>query len=609
MMNISVFPFVAPYEEPRWLLFVMLGITLLLIGAYQLWTHHIHHLRLRVIDYLIVLFLLGMAVGIAYTPNPVEGVLRWSFWLSAFAVLYVTAWSAMHNPHQLVIVRWLVTLSSFTFSLYYWWQYLPGHRVSSYSALAQGAEQTVFFSPIGHVNFTGDVLVVLIPMLVWLIWQYRHERALLLMNVVSLVSMVAILLIGSGRGAMGGLIIGVVFSLCVTARHIYRYCKLWHGWKTACLLFVLLIFPSIVLLFIPSDKQGSVLDQEASVPSIGHAVFNPARMWISVENAFSAKQSPLRTDIEQPPLAVLWWQLQPFIAPERAAIYASATAMVADAPWLGHGTGSFSFIFPAYSNHFPQFRDSLSTMQNMASNPHNIFFQIASQNGVFMAVLLLAMLLYLWWRVTYALWVKPDIQLVTACIAITGALFDSMFNHVFFNPTSLYVFCIFTGLWWVWSCPEGDVIKVQSEYLKKMPVVVQRSLALGVVVLCIVVSVWTARWGASEWYLGHTLLSPNTQQAMNRYYHRAYVMNPYNFRAVAGLAEENFLNKKYPRTMELLEWLVRINPYDAVVLNNLASLHIVTGNKERATMLLKRALWVQPDFVRAKKNIALISTL
>ncbi|MDX8377701.1 MAG: tetratricopeptide repeat protein, partial [Mariprofundales bacterium] len=75
-----------------------------------------------------------------------------------------------------------------------------------------------------------------------------------------------------------------------------------------------------------------------------------------------------------------------------------------------------------------------------------------------------------------------------------------------------------------------------------------------------------------------------------------------------GLAEQEYMQKEYTSSLQLLEWLVHIYPYDAAILNNLASLHIVAGNKDSAIKLLKRALLVQPDFNLAQRNLARLQT-
>ncbi|MDX8378104.1 MAG: O-antigen ligase family protein, partial [Mariprofundales bacterium] len=562
MLNIRIFPFVAPYEEPRWLLFVSALFILLSVSAYQLWRGlwQWHWRNKHLTTYILVVFLLGLLIGILYTPNKVEGLLRFTFWLSACAIFFASIWNARHNKKHPLVLIWATSLSCFTFALHYWWQYITeyGSNKNEYSSIADGGDIMVFFSPIGHVNFTGDVLIILLPMLTWLLWTYR-KPALLLMNSISIISMLLILLIGSSRGALGGLFVGIMLTVLISIRHWQPYIKILLHWKTLIAVTGLLIILFITFQFLPIKFR------------------NPARVLDSVNQVFTTPATPLRTDILQPPLANFWWQIQPLIAKERTAIYASSTAMIVDAPLLGHGTGSFSFIFPAYSNHFPQFRDSLSTMRNMASNPHNILFQIASQNGIPMALLFIGLLLYLWWRIVWQLWQHADARLVAASIAMTAALFDSLFNHVFFNPASLFVFVLFAGIWWVWTDKECN--KDTADVITKSTSP-RRLLAISVFVIGLLLLIWPMRWSLSQWEIGHTLLNNNTPQTISRYYRMAYMLNPYNFRAVAGLAEQEYMQKEYTSSLQLLEWLVHIYPYDAAILNNLASLHIVAGNKD-----------------------------
>jgi len=580
MLNIRLFPFIAPYEEPRWLLFALMLTVLLFWFASTLWRGRWKWLKPHPVIYALALFLCGMAIGIIYTPNKLEGLLRFTFWFAAIALCCMSAWSTRHHPKHKLIFVWATTLACCAFSLHFWWQYTMEYGKLAYDSVAPGGEIMVFFSPIGHVNFTADVLLVLLPVVAYLLWSFR-QKALLLMNGISLITMIMVLLTGSSRGALGGLFLGGIFTLSLTIRHIHGY-KIRHQWRFLLGSVIAMLIVAIAYQYLPTQFR------------------QPGRVVDSFTHLFTTPDTPLHYDVTQPPLAAIWWHIQPLIGWQRAAIYASSTAMIADAPWLGHGTGSFPFIFPAYSNHFPQFRDSLSTMSNMADNPHNVFFQLATQNGIPLALLFLLLLLTLWWRIIRAVWQRLDAAMIAASVAVTAALFDSMFNHVFFNPTSLFVFSLYAGIWWVWSQREDAT---ESEpCATHQPQKKHRIAAVVVMIFAAWLTMWSLRWGASEWYVGHTLLNTSVQQKLHDV-RQAFSINPYNFRAVAALARYAYQQKEYARSMQLLEYLITLTPYDAGNLNNLASLHMAAGNKERAVMLLERALRVQPNFALAKQNL------
>ncbi|RMG57557.1 MAG: O-antigen ligase domain-containing protein, partial [Gammaproteobacteria bacterium] len=351
ILNVRIFPFVAPNEEPKWAVLVICGLLMGLSWAWALWKAGSLHIRPGAAGLLLAAFLLLLAAGIPVGPNPIEGLIRFTFWLIAAAVLVLAAWAMRTRQGWLDWLGWATSVASIVFSLGYWYGYVmkfgkPGYNVS------------VLFSPIGHVNFTGDVLVVLLPALIWMLAKQRSP-ILRVLNWFSVVTMTTVLLVAAGRGAIGGLMVGALVFLGVAVRHWLGFWR--EGRRPAVAPSVWVISALLVAVIV-----------NAMLP---YHYRELVRVSGTLEAAVEEKSArELDWSAPQPPFASFWAATYPVLT-ARTPMYASATAMALDAPWLGQGTGNFPFVYPAWSNRFPDFRDPLSTERTFTTNPHNIILQ------------------------------------------------------------------------------------------------------------------------------------------------------------------------------------------------------------------------------------------
>jgi tetratricopeptide (TPR) repeat protein len=572
MINLRIFPFVAPNEEPKWAVLVFSG---LWIGAAASWVcwQRFQPLRLHFslpgIFLLIFFLLLGAAVFIG--PNMVEGVIRFCFWLICAVVWLVSSWALRHRKGWLDALSWAVSLGVSVFSLRYWWSYAfdygkPGYNVS------------VLFSPIGHVNFTGDVLIVLLPALIWML-AVRSEPVLKVLNWFSVATVATVLLVASSRGALGGLAVG----LLVLVPFLLKHGKMWRGslrkkelWLPPLLWVGTALFASLIIYH-----------------SLPYHYRELARVSGAVQASFESKA--LTEGVEQPPLAFFWQSLSPWLG-DRTPIFASATAMSFDAPLLGQGTGSFALVYPGYSNRFPDFRDSLSSERTFTTNPHNILLQLATQNGIPATLIFLGLLGFFWYLLVRTLWKAWDGWCAAGVVAISAAIFDAMFNHVFFNPASMFVFALLGGSWWgyVWK-PHG-VVRV-------VPVLWNRGIAITLLLVTICLSVWPVRWLISEWNVGQAMAHMRQPATAAAYYDRAYRWDAYNFRAVLGRAQTAYQQRRYADCIEQLIHFERIYPYNPPALNLLGAAYMMSGRLSEAELMFKKSIAILPDFKMANQNL------
>ena len=578
IINVRLFPMIAPNEEPKWALLILCAVWMGSAGAWLLWQRG-HELTLRwsIAGLALFIFYGLLAIGIWLGPNTTEGLIRFAFWLSSLAVFLTACWSWRHAPQSRATWVWLVSLGSFVFSIRYWQSYFLDYGTPNYNL-------NVLFSPIGHVNFTGDALIVLLPVLIYLLITQQHAL-LRLFNWFSVTTIATVLLVASSRGALGGVAVGSLLIAILMFRH-YRYMQTLE-WKKKTMWLPALLLSSALF--------SSVITYEL----LPYHYRDLARISASVGSALNDKAGkPLTPNVPQPPLADMWHALIPVLGYDRVTMYGAATAMVMDAPILGAGTGNFFTVYPAFSNKFPDFRDALSSARTFTTNPHNIIFQIATQQGIPAALIFIGLLLFFWWRLITAVWKKWNSWLAFGCMAITAALFDAMFNHVFFNPASMFVFALFAGSWWgalKASSGFGQTFSVPKSWFRPM--------AIGLLSAVILLSIWPTRWLISEWYAGSAMSHMRQPSIADIEYQKAYAWDKDNFRAVFGVAQSAYRGKRYPEAVAYLQHFESIYPYNPPALNLLGAAYLMNKQYREAGKAFQRAVNILPDFTMAQQNL------
>lgn len=579
MINLRVFPFVAPNEEPKWGVLIFCGLWMGLTAAWILWRRSEPIIfRPSLPAVLLFLFFLLLGVGVFVGPNMIEGMIRFSFWLMCGAVWLLSVWAMRHQNSWVNALCWSLSVGTALFSLRYWWGYVLDYGKTGYNV-------SVLFSPIGHVNFTGDVLVVLLPAVVWML-AVRHEPVLKVLNWFSVMTIGAVLLVASSRGALGGLAIGAL----VLVPFLLKFGKEW-----------LLLFRSKEIRLAPFVWVGTALVASFIVyQSLPYHYRDLARVSGTLQATFETKS--LTENAEQPPLVTMWRALNPVLG-ARTPMYASATAMAFDAPLLGQGTGNFAWVYPGYSNRFPDFRDPLSSARTFTTNPHNIVLQLSTQNGLPATLIFIGLLLFFWYLLARSLWKSWDTWCAAGVVAISAAIFDSMFNHVFFNPASMFVFALLGGCWW------GYVREGVSNSSLSISAGWRRSMGIALVVTTLFLSVWPVRWLVSEWNVGQAMAHMRQPSISSDYYDRAYAWDRYNFRAVFGKAQSAYQQKRFGDAIRYLNHFEDIFPYNPPALNMLGASYMMMGKLSEAESAFRRCLVILPDFEMAQQNLARVQAM
>lgn len=568
-----IFPFVAPNEEPKWAVIVLCGLCVGSIASWVCWRRtEAFQIHFSTTDTLFLIFFILLGIGVFIGPNIVEGVIRLNFWLVCAAVWLIAVWAMRHQKSWPDLLGWSISLGTSVFSLLFWWSYMldygkPGYNVS------------VLFSPIGHVNFTGDALIILLPFLIWQL-ATRIEPLLRVLNWFSVATVTTVLLVASSRGAVIGLAIG----LMVLSPFLLKYGK---RWLSLCRTKNIPLFPFIWV-------ATALLAFMILYQLLPYHYRELARVSGTLQASFEVKA--LDKSSQQPPFATQWASLSPLLG-ARTPMYASATAMALDAPLLGQGTGNFAWVYPGYSNRFPDFRDSLSSERTFTTNPHNIVLQIATQNGIPATLIFLGLLGFFWYLLVRSLWNSWSGWHAAGLVAITAAVFDAMFNHIFFNPASMFVFALLGGSWW--GSVQHDSRTVRT--LLSMPW--NKTAAIILLLVTFVLTIWPVRWIISEWHVGQAMVQARQPATASAHYDKAYAWNVYNFRAVFGKSQMAYHQKLYAESIKLLTHYEQIFPYNPPALNMLGAAYTMSGELPEAEAAFKRAIQTLPDFKLAKQNL------
>jgi len=570
MVNLRIFPFIAPNEEPKW---AVLTVCVLWMGLAAAWLWFKQKKPLNVSKptlpaLLLITYLTILAIGIFIGPNKTEGMLRFSFWFFCITIFVVAAWAIRHEPTWKNMLIWSLSIGSFVFSLGYWESYFLDYGKPNYNI-------HVLFSPIGHVNFTGDVLIILLPILMWILGT-KTNPTLRILSWFSVTTLATVLLVASSRGALGGVVIAAIVSLIIFSKH-YQSWAMFSGKHITSILIGSALLASVIIY---STLPYHYRDLARISATAGQATTDIGKVELSA-------------NVLQPPLVDMWVALSPFLG-ARTPIFASTTAMTLNAPWLGQGTGNYAWVYPNFSNRYPDFRDPLSSTRTFTTNPHNVVLQIASQNGIPAMFIFMGLLLLFWWKMFHSLWQKWDGYLLSGLAALSAAIFDAMFNHVFFNPASMFVFALLGGSWW------GYMSHVKDSKHKQIQPKVAATLAVAFV---LTLSFWPIRWTVSEWYAGQAMAHAKKPAFEAKFYQKAYNWNPENFRAVFGMGQVAYKQKKYAESVRYFQEFEQFYPYNPPALNMLGAAYMMMGDYANAEKTFRNALIVFPGFEMAEQNM------
>ena len=582
LLNIRWDAMMTPNEEPKWGLLLLLGLILSLAGSCLAYcnkpvppgpTRSAIPLGLSVPGLGFLLFFLGLAFGLIYTVNPGEGINRLTFWYASSVTLMAVAWGVRNHSGYLRFLQIALIIAALILCSYFWVGFFVDFRNPEFNKF-------IHFSRIGHFNFTADVLVMLIPLLTWTVLS-PLKLILRLAAGFSLASMLFMLMISGSLRGMGGLLVGGLVAGGLAATRLFdrtRFFSARPGRKPLLLVMLTLLLLGAGVKWVYQEMPKEYRDQ----------IFMRGVWWNAPQEQDFNKAKSL------PPLAPLWITITPYLG-SRTPMWASTAGMIAEHPWLGFGTGSYLNEYPAFNKRYDLFGDYETSGIKIKTNPHNVLLQIASENGLPMALLFAGLYVWLAIQVMRQAWHHPDAFWLCGVWAIWAAGLDAQVNHVFFNPASLFIAAIALGVMYG-KLPASKIIipvpRHQGGFRLFLPALVSL-IAIGL-------TIHTMRWVVSEYYVSQAIrLESKNPAASVRHiratWETALAWSGTNQNAIFGLA--TFLNDMGESALaetKLREFLI-LSPHHVVGLQFLAIIQAKSGRLSEAAEILQHAVQLEPD--------------
>jgi hypothetical protein len=585
-----------PTVHPKWAVFILMGLILAVAADTDC------HLRCRdhipeqptpncrqgisLVGLASLLFLLGLAAGAVYALNIGEGLNRLTQWYAAAATLWCVILVTRTEPRFATYLQIGLCVSSLVLCLHFWYAFFFRFGQPDY-------DKFVRFSLIGHFNYTADVLVSLIPLLAWTTLA-PNNPALRWIAGFSLLSTSAMMIMSGSLGGMGGLAIGGIaaITLYLAHRHSARPADVTgsgiplkssrHLWLAVGLMIAVILGAKPIMDHLPKEYRTQM--------------FTRAIWWGAPKSVDLSKPEQL------PPLARAWVALMPALG-ARTAIWASTSGMLAARPWLGFGTGSYIYEYPAFQKKYPLFRDPETLGENIKTNPHNALLHIAAENGLPMAMLFAGLFGWLMWRVSIQAWQKPDALWLSGVWALWAVALDALFNQVFYSPASLFMAAVICGFL-VGHLPKQGALwpgRACRFWQWRLTPWLVAALALA---LCTV----PARWLASAYYIAQAtkpVANPSllTTARQTKDLKAARDIAPWNVETAYALAMFNYRAGKMQQAEQYLQDYMKLSPHRSVVLNMLASIQVRQGRLDEAEANLEKALSLEPDAKGVKQNL------
>ena len=592
MLSIRLESLVAPNEEPKWFLFALLGIILAITGSWSFFglpkkpqsDRSTHGFSLSLPAVFFLLFFVGLALGTLYALNPEESLNRLAFWSCYGILFYFTAWHTRHTPkftHQLQIS---LTIGSLLLTSWFWYAYFFQFNLQTFNKFVQ-------FSRIGHFNFTADVLMTLLPLLAWILIT-ADRLSLRIFAAFSFISGCFMLLASGSLGGMGGFLGGGLFVGCLTLISFFSgrpTGKESLPPKKSVILFTLI---AVCLLAAVAKPVFEHLPKD-----FREQIFTRAEWWGAPQAEAIGKATSL------PPLTPLWLSIMPYLG-ARTPMWASTAGMIAEHPWRGFGTGSYLVEYSNFNKRYDLFVDPEIQGHRIKTNPHNVFLQIAADNGIPMAVLFGGLYLWLTLKVLKEALKAPSPLWLCGLWGLIAAFLDAEVNHVFFNPASLFMAAIAFGLLYGQLPLSGEktIGSISTRWQHPITASVLTCFAL-------LILIHPLRWVVSEYYFSkadamESSNPPASGRQIKLTLEKSLAWSPNNIRALYGLALMEANMGQIEQSMGTLHRFLSLAPYHTASLNLLAYHHLRLNQPDEAKTLFKEAQRIDPDDQISKENLA-----
>ena len=315
-----------------------------------------------------------MFLSALWTPNAFESIsfsLRFTCFIYSIYILV----TLFNKDLMLDFFIDCVFFSSLIFCIFLIYQrYIAGIPYSNTS-----------FSPIGFVNYLGQVLNIWIPILVLSIYRHRSSKFRLVLGLLSLFILMNLLVESGTRATILGLLFAEITILIVllvrTKKFPFKYIVVSAGLLSAIFSFSLL-----------KEFGGETLLRQIN----------------SIQKLDTGREE----------------------------VFANTLDMIADNP-IGVGAGNFQFIHAKYGKMGTSDSSPYISQYKAITSPYNIFLKFYRELGfIFGSALCIAFLYCIF--IAFNNFVKGDYIDAWIFMAVFSTSFHAMFSSVFLTPVSLF---------------------------------------------------------------------------------------------------------------------------------------------------------------------------
>lgn len=460
----------------------------------------------------------------------------------------VWAFAQVSRTRLVMLMQWCVA-STACIALPYIYQFfvatLPWLRIGH-----------AFFLPIGHITYFSEVLAVQVPFACWLAAR-TQGLARILWGLATIALLQGVWIMG-GRASLAGLVMAAVVGLALLWRTRLM------SWRRLGVLMALVV----TLMFLLTRALPQSLH--------GQGLGLIARVGADLQRVMAGDGHRLEALFEK-----------------RWHSYRGTWLMIRERPWLGHGLGSFRFVYPEYGNRAPG-TETQTNIQWWFMHPHNEVLHQAAEIGLLGVLTALVGLGWLARRVFRGLRNDRDPQaqslLIASVACLTMALVSWQFSTSFLHPLIRWIVALSLAIIWQQS---RTVVSTPARTVSAWG----RRSAQGIALL---LTVFLLSHHVSLYAVRRTQ-GPMSAEDRMTWGQRAEWLSPGGFDAHTAYYSSLKATGRHEEAMAVLEDLLVEFPFVHGVLFEAAQLRLVQGRMAEARVLLEHTVRNDPSFVPAQE--------
>lgn len=280
-----------------------------------------------------------------------------------------------------------------------------------------------------------------------------------------------------------------------------------------------------------------------------------------------------------------WDKLQD-ISSGRWMGYLATIDMIRDRPFLGHGLGSFQYVYPQYDDR----RESsgLNTANMWHEHPHNEILHQASEVGLLGTVLFFSFWFFFYRKSYLYLKIKSSPVLLWSFLGLTTLIISWQFDSNFIFPFSRFYVALFAGMILKYTSPNEEVPISSPRYFRILMTLITVMAMTGVLL------------SSASQYTALQTQRASTGSEKLTWARRGFTLYPGNFDALFLYATTERAYGNSERAKRAIRFLYHQYPEVPLVLLLNVELALDLGEIKESVVHLEHALHNDPDFETAK---------